>query len=202
MLVGSEEAKRKAALVLVVLEDGEVANDRKEPNARPQVGDAQQLIPCEQHAELKAAFEHFDKSQDSMLNEAEFAAAMKSLDFEGAEALFEKHADTSHTVERDEDDGGPAEERCMTFDAFLTIVLQQYKDKDTMDGLVGAFRTLSNGKETLGPEVLTYREGDSTSLKEGDIEFLQRVLPAADGGIEFTPFSYSVYGSTVPAPVS
>eukprot|EP00966_Prymnesium_polylepis_P131119 3032397-Prymnesium_polylepis.2 len=53
MLVGSEEAKRKAALVLVVLEDGEVASDRKEPNARPQVGDAQQLIPCEQHAELK-----------------------------------------------------------------------------------------------------------------------------------------------------
>ena len=91
----------------------------------------------------------------------------------------------------------------MSFDVFLTIVLQQYKDKDTMDGLVGAFRTLSNGKETLGPEVLTYREGDTTSLKESDIEFLKRKLDTgAEGGFDFTPFSYSVYGSTAPAPVS
>jgi Ca2+-binding EF-hand superfamily protein len=160
-------------------------------------------ITPEQHAELKAAFEHFDKSQDGKLNEVEFTAAMKSLDFTGAEAAFEKYADTTHTVTRDEDDEGPTEERCMSFDVFLTIVLQQYKDKDTMDGLVGAFRTLSNGKETLGPEVLTYREGDTTSLKESDIEFLKRKLDTgAEGGFDFTPFSYSVYGSTAPAPVS
>ena len=57
-------------------------------------------ITPEQHAELREAFVHFDKSGDNMLNEVEFTAAMKSLDFEGAESMFTKFADVSHTIRR------------------------------------------------------------------------------------------------------
>ena len=37
-------------------------------------------------------------------------------------------------------EGEAKTERCIDFDAFLTIVLQQYKSKDTADGLLAAFR--------------------------------------------------------------
>lgn len=160
-------------------------------------------ITPEQHAELREAFVHFDKSGDNMLNEVEFTAAMKSLDFEGAESMFTKFADVSHTINVEptyDDEGGEREERCMTFDNFLSVVLQQFKDKDTMDGLIAAFRTLANGKDTIGSDVLSYREGDTTSLKDTEVAFLQEKLgeAAPDGSFFYAPFAASVYGTEAP----
>jgi len=147
-----------------------------------QLARAQADITPEQHAELQEAFEHFDKSGDNMLNKLEYMAAMKSLDFEdeSVTAEFAKFAKTS--VEH----GEPG----IPFDAFVTIVLQQYKDKDTLDGLLAAFRTLANGKDTLPPDALV------SSLKPADAQFLQaKLAPADDGGFDFVDFSKTVYGN-------
>ena len=60
-----------------------------------------------------------------MLNKLEFAAAMKSMDFEGeGDSMFAQLA----TTEKLSMEGG-APQAAISFDAFLTIVLQQYKDK-------------------------------------------------------------------------
>lgn len=85
-------------------------------------------ITPEQKAELEEAFKHFDKSQDGKLNQVEFSAAMKSMDFEGVEAEFPKYSDCKST------NAEGFTEMAISFDSFLTIVLQQYKDKDTMGG--------------------------------------------------------------------
>merc|ERR1719424_608048 len=106
-----------------------------------QLARAVATITPEQHEELKAAFEHFDKTKDGQLNQVEFAAAMKSLDLDNADDLFEKYKDNSHEIEGDD---GPITEETISFDAFLTIVLSTYKTKDTPDGLIAAFRTLAN----------------------------------------------------------
>ena len=45
-----------------------------------QLARAQADITPEQHAELKASFEHFDKDKSGMLNKDEFTAAIRSLD--------------------------------------------------------------------------------------------------------------------------
>ena len=74
------------------------------------------------------------------------------------------------------------------FDAFLTIGLQQYKSKDTMDGLLAAFRTLANGKD-----VLQQKDMDDW-LKAADAQFLHTRLVAGDDGLDYTPFTKSVYG--------
>ena len=69
---------------------------------------------------------------------------MKSLDFEGEtiDAAFNRAATEAKVIGND---GDPKVERCIDFDAFITIVLSEYKDKDTMDGLLAAFRTLADG---------------------------------------------------------
>ena len=48
-----------------------------------------------------------------------------------------------------------------------------------MDGLIAAFRTLANGKDTIGSDVLSFREGDTTSLKDAEVAFLQEKLGEA-----------------------
>jgi len=150
-------------------------------------------ISPEEHEELKKAFAHFDKSGDTMLNAIEFAAASKAMDLDVAEDVHSKFADRTHMVEND--DGEQVEESCISFDAFLTIVLQQYKDKDTPDGLIAAFRTLANGKETLPADVLQYKEG--SFIKESDIAYLASKLTAApDGTFEYAAFTTNVYGSS------
>jgi len=155
-----------------------------------QLARAQADITPEQHAELKEAFEHFDKSGDFQLNQLEFVAAMKSLDFEddSIASEFTKYADGAK---------GADGEASVSFDAFVTIVLQQYKDKDTMDGLLAAFRTLANGKDALPADAL------AASLKPTDAEFLQaKLAPSADGnGLDYASFTKAVYGDSA-APVS
>ena len=146
-------------------------------------------ITTEQQQELKEAFHHFDKSGDGRLNEVEFAAAMRSMDFEDAD--FAKFADTKGIGA----DG--TQQKCISFDSFLTLVLQQFKDKDTADGLTLAFRALANGKDLLPVSDL------DKSLKPADAEYLKaRLTASADGGLEFLPFASAVYGGGAPAPVS
>lgn len=80
-------------------------------------------------------------------------------------------------------------EDTISFDAFLNLMLQQFKDQDTLDGLLGAFRTLANGKESLEPKELEAR------FKPADAAFLQAAFGMApDGGYDYATFSRSVYG--------
>jgi len=143
-----------------------------------QLARAQATITPEQHAELESAFKHFDKNKNSALNKLEFGAAMKSLDFseEAMAASFDKYAD------------GSGETASISFEAFVTIVLQQYKDKDTLEGLLAAFATLANDKDTLLPSAL------KENLKPAHAEFLQGKMTLASEGYEYEAFVESVYG--------
>jgi len=156
-----------------------------------QLARAQASITPAQHNELQEAFKHFDKTEDGTLNKLEYGAAMKSLDFEGAhiETEFAKFAKEKDVTGYD---GLPTVEKCIDFDAFMTVVLQQYKDKDTMEGLLAAFRTLANGKEVIQPDDL------KGALKPPDAAFLVERLPAATDGLDFAPFAKQVYGDGVP----
>ena len=148
-----------------------------------------------QHAELKEAFTHFDKTGDGVLNKLEYVAAMKSLDFEG-EATDAEFVKFAKAVTGKGWDGEDKIEKCIDFDAFLTIVLQQYKSKDTVDGLLAAFRALTNGKDAVQPDEL------QKSLKPADAEFLTSRLTAGADGLDFVPFSKAVYGDGEIAPAS
>jgi len=151
-----------------------------------QLARAQATITPEQHAELEAAFKHFDKNKNNSLNQLEFAAAMKSLAFPEDEmaSLFSKYAEPGATGDDD---------ATINFEAFVTIVLQQYKDKDTLDGLLAAFDVLANGKETLPPEAI------SQSLKPEHADYLKgKMTLSDDGGYDYHEFAESVYGSDEP----
>ena len=151
-------------------------------------------ITPSQHAELQGAFKHFDKTEDGHLNKLEFVAAMKSLDFEGeaTDAEFEKYGQKKAVKGWDGED---KMDKCIDFDSFLTIVLQQHKSKDTMDGLLAAFRALANGKDTLPPEEL------QKSLKPADVDFLTAHLTPTPDGLDYVPFTKAVYGEGTVAPV-
>jgi len=161
-----------------------------------QLARAQASITPEQKAELEEAFHHFDRSGDGKLNKLEYAAAMKSLDFDevAAQAEFSKFAKLQS--KRDLLDGtGSVHDNAIDLDAFITVVLQQYKDKDTMEGLLAAFRTVANGKELL-------QEADLKCLKPPDAAFLtERLVPAAEG-LDFVPFAKTVYGDGNAVPLS
>ena len=90
--------------------------------------------------------------------------------------------------------------KAISFDSFLTLVLQQFKDKDTSDGLASAFRALADGKDALSASVL-----DKT-LKPNEAAFLKEKLAPAEGGAadsyDYMPFSAAVYGAGSATPVS
>jgi len=114
-----------------------------------QLARAQAEITSEQYEEIKKVFYHFDKSKDGLLNQLEFAAAIKAMDFEIADH------EQQPTFLRFAKEGQRAEEpAAMTIDlsGFTTFVLQQYKDNDTKDTLFAAFETVANGKDTLSAE--------------------------------------------------
>ena len=82
------------------------------------------------------------------------------------------------------------EQGTISFAAFLTIMLQQLKDKDTADGLLSAFRTLANGKDTLPTAEM------ERFLKPQDMTFLTAQLAPVEGGYEYAQFASSVYGTS------
>jgi len=149
-----------------------------------QLARAQATITPEQHAELEAAFKHFDKNKNGSLNNLEFGAAMKSLDFgdDTAEAAFAKYSEPAAS--------GEIADATLSFEKFLTVVLQQYKDKDTLDGLLAAFGTLADGKPSITSGELT------AALKPAEAGFLQaKMVPADDGNLDYKEWSESVYGN-------
>jgi len=138
-----------------------------------------------QHAELESAFAHFDKTGDRKLNKVEFGAAVKSMDFEGdLEEEFGKYVDTTGTNA----ETGAAEET-ISFDNFLNLMLAQFKDKDTNEGLVTAFRTLANGKETLPTEEL-----EKWMTKPAELSYLQRAFTQVGDGYDYPFFCKAIYG--------
>lgn len=81
----------------------------------------------------------------------------------------------------------------VSFDGFLTFVLQQYKDKDTIDGLQMAFKTLAGGKESLPEKDL------AEFLKPTDAEFLRpRLRDMGDDSYAYGPYVAGIYGQGAP----
>ena len=70
---------------------------------------------------------------------------------------------------------------------------QQFKDKDTKETLIGAFRTLANGKDAIGADAL------ENELKPEETAFLLERMSAnqiAAGGYDYVPFSLAVYNAS------
>ena len=142
-------------------------------------------ISDEQAAELRKAFDHFDRDHSGRLNKLEFQATMKSMDFEeDIDSVFDKFADGQGT---NPDTGAP--EGTISFDAFLNLMLQQFKDSDTIESLNGAFRTLANGKDALPKEEI------EKHLKPAECAYLCETLAEAEGGYDYLPFSNAVYNA-------
>ena len=152
-----------------------------------QLARAQADITPEQHAELKASFEHFDKDKSGMLNKDEFTAAIRSLDFELTEAeeaaTFEKFAEEQKV--------GDETLHLIAFQGFTTFVLQQYKDNDTQEALVGAFNAVAGGKDVVLAAEL------NACMKPPDAAFLlDRLEVKDDFGLDYKTFAAGVYGAT------
>jgi len=143
----------------------------------------------EQRAELEAAFHHFDKSGDGYLNMDEFAAAIKSMDFENPDvemqAFFDKNASPRP--------GSDEDASVITLDNFVAFVAQQYKDHDSMDGLLAAFRVLSGGKETIPSDVVQQTMGEEEASY-----LLERIERAGNAYTPFTAHCYGVEEAAVP----
>ncbi|EOD36373.1 hypothetical protein EMIHUDRAFT_455078 [Emiliania huxleyi CCMP1516] len=154
-----------------------------------QLARAQAEITSEQYEEIKKVFYHFDKSKDGLLNQLEFAAAIKAMDFEIADHEQEP------TFLRFAKEGQRAEEpAAMTIDlsGFTTFVLQQYKDNDTKDTLFAAFETVANGKDTLSAEDIRA----AIPQEEADYLLSQLELKDGDHGLEYKKFTEAIYGGT------
>uniref|UniRef100_A0A3B4WT07 EF-hand domain-containing protein n=1 Tax=Seriola lalandi dorsalis TaxID=1841481 RepID=A0A3B4WT07_SERLL len=151
--------------------------------------DKRSFITSEQYEEIKKVFYHFDKSKDGLLNQLEFAAAIKAMDFEIADHEQEP------TFLRFAKEGQRAEEpAAMTIDlsGFTTFVLQQYKDNDTKDTLFAAFETVANGKDTLSAEDIRA----AIPQEEADYLLSQLELKDGDHGLEYKKFTEAIYGGT------
>jgi len=147
-----------------------------------QLARAEAQITPEQYEEIRKAFEHFDKSGDHLLNAAEFSAALRSLDFELSEeaeaSTFNKYA-----VQKSED------EMAISLESFTTFFLQQFKEKDTADELISAFKTVAGGKDFVQEKEL--RE----FLPEAEAGYLLGRLGSGEGeNLDYTPFASEVYG--------
>jgi len=149
-----------------------------------QLARAQADITPEQHEEMKSTFNYFDKSGDCHLNEQEFSATLRALGYElskqDEEAVFSKYA------EKKPDSG----ELAISLEGFTTYFLQQFKDKDTADELLAAFRTLADGKDLVTADEL------KTHMPEAEVEFLigQLALREGENSLEYAPFAAQVYG--------
>ena len=148
---------------------------------------AQADITPEQFAELKASFDHFDKDKSGALNKDEFTAAIRSLDFELTEAeeaaTFEKFAEEQKI--------GDETLVLLGMQGFTTFVLQQYKDNDTQEALVGAFNAVAGGKDVVLAAEL------NACMKPPDAAFLlDRLEVKDDFGLDYKTFAAGVYGAT------
>ena len=150
-----------------------------------QLARAQTDINPEQYEEIKAAFLHFDKSGDGMLNQVEFSAALRAMDFELAEQEEE-----STFLRLAGGKAAPGEETRLGLEGFTTYILQQYKDKDTKEELLAAFNVVSGGKETLTPDEL------KAFVPEAETAFLlgESGLKPSGGGYEFATWTAAAYG--------
>jgi len=148
-----------------------------------QIATAMVDITAEQRSELESAFHHFDKSGDGFLNMDEFTAAIKSMDFENPDQEMKDFFDKV-SAQRP---GSTEEAKAITRDDFVTFVATQYKDKDSYEGLLAAFKILSGGKDVVGIDALTGCLGadDTAYLVSTHLE---------KAGNAFMPFSAYVYG--------
>ncbi|KAL1523144.1 hypothetical protein AB1Y20_018099 [Prymnesium parvum] len=145
-----------------------------------QISAAQVDLTPEQKAEAEKAFFHFDKSGDGFLNMDEFSAAIKSMDFENPEAEMVEFFETNSRAE--------GEKTIIDLDAFSRFLSRQYKSKDTMDGLLDAFKVISGGKDVVTPEQV------APILQEKEASYLIPKLEKE--GMTFAPWASFVYGAT------
>uniref|UniRef100_A0A7S0JEU1 Calmodulin n=1 Tax=Calcidiscus leptoporus TaxID=127549 RepID=A0A7S0JEU1_9EUKA len=149
------------------------------------ISQAQVQVSAEQYEEIKKAHAHFDKSGNGSLNALEFNGAMRAMGFEMGEEeeklAFERFAVCA------EDGAEPS----LTLDAFVDLVLAQFKESDTMEALIDAFKVVAGSKDYVMADDL------KACIPESETQYLLSNLePRDDVGLDFLPFSAFVYGKT------
>lgn len=150
-----------------------------------QLARAEVNISQEQHAELLAAFNHFDKDGSGGLDEKEFVAALQSIDLamsaKEMSAAFAKYSGPATDAEGN---------KVMGKDAYVTCVLQYYADNDTSDSLVDSFRQLAGGRDFV-----TAADVKGVLGEEAGEPLLSALAPYdTEVGFDYTAFVRSVYG--------
>lgn len=152
-----------------------------------QLARAEVSISTEQHAELLAAFKHFDKDKSGGLDEKEFVAALQSIDVGMSQKdmtdAFTRFATTQEAVH-----GG---EPCIGEEAYITCVLAYLADNDTSDSLVDSFRQMAMGKEWLTEDDIHSVMGEAEAA-----QLLEALAPYdSEQGYDYSAFVRTVYGS-------
>ena len=122
-----------------------------------QLARAEVSISREQHAEIVAAFKHFDKNGSGGLDFQEFVAALQSVDLaiekNEMRATFDNYAEPAAA-------GG---EPVIGQEPYITCVLKFYADNDTSDSLLDSFRQLAGGKDFVRGAEITGAMGEANA---------------------------------------
>ena len=114
-----------------------------------QLARAEVSISREQHAEIVAAFKHFDKNNNGGLDFKEFVAALQSVDLAIADKEMKQAFEALATPaeEGSGKEGSGKGEAHIGQEEYITCVLKFYADSDTSDSLLDSFRLLAGGSE-------------------------------------------------------
>jgi Ca2+-binding EF-hand superfamily protein len=129
-------------------------------------------ISDEKIAEMEASFKHFDSNKSDSLDKIEFKAALSAMSvFFKDEGEFDS---TFATVSA----GGT--HISLSQYGFLT---QRFQDRDTPEQIKESFRAVADGSSTISAAQLA-----TPPLSAEDAAYLQSVLPATDGGYDYSGF--------------
>ena len=112
-----------------------------------QLARAEVSISREQHAEIVAAFKHFDKNNNGGLDFKEFVAALQSVDLAIDDKEMKQAFEALATPAEEGGKEGAKGEAHIGQEDYITCVLKFYADSDTSDSLLDSFRLLAGGSE-------------------------------------------------------
>lgn len=138
-------------------------------------------ITTEQRQEITDNFKHFDKDGSGFLDKKEFRGCLQSL---GQDA---KPADVAAALATyDKDANGK-----ISADEFTDYMMKRIGDTDSQEEILDAFATI-NQKDYADDDHMTAVVNDTT-FPPDHYQYLQKEMPAREGGYDFSQWTQSVF---------
>lgn len=134
-----------------------------------------QRIPDSQLEEYKASFIQFDKDKSGRLQQKEFQAALQSI---GLRLTEDELVVLMQTFSVDSNG-----EHAVTFDEYVSFLVERTQDKDSAEQVAQAFKLLAKDKDNITEaDLLPYVQGEK-------VQWLMAKAPKkADGSVDFAKF--------------